>query len=106
LRDIARKIDAYRDKEITLRLRFKNIDYTFEKITFYDRKNIDIVFDVSRHIKDKKFKQHTLNLHEGMEYNVNFIVKDVGNNGDVLGDLISFTPLALLKLPDGNKKGR
>ena len=105
LRDIAEKIDAYRNKEITLKLRFKIIDYTFEKITFYDKKNIDIIFDISKYRKDKKFKERTLNLHEGMEYLVSFTVKDVGNSGEISGDLTGFTPCALLELPEGNKKG-
>jgi hypothetical protein len=39
-----------------------------------------------------------------MEYLVSFKVREKGNAGDIVSDLIGFTPLALTELPEGNKK--
>ncbi len=102
LQDIVKKIESYKNKKITLKLRLKNFDSIFDKLIFYDRKNNDIVFDISIIKKKKEFQSQVLNLHEGMEYLVNFTIKDVGNIGEIIGDLISFKPLVLFKLPDGN----
>lgn len=105
LREIAENIEDYRNKNITLRLRFKNLDKIFDKIAFYDNKNHDIVFDISGLKEKEDFKQSALNLHKGMEYLVSFRVIEVGANGEIIAILAAFKPFALLKLPDGKKTG-
>ncbi|MCU0844617.1 MAG: hypothetical protein MUC76_06790 [Spirochaetes bacterium] len=102
LRDIASNISSYKGKTLSLRLRLKYLDTIFKKVVFYDRKNIDIEFDVEAMLKDKKKKSAFLNLHNGMEYVVTFEVSDVGKMGIMIGDLREFVPLALLELPEGN----
>jgi hypothetical protein len=101
LEDIARNIEKYRNKTVILELRLKRIDRIFDKIVFYDSKNHDIAFDLSEYKKGDSFKREILNLHEGMVYLVAFIVKDVGNIGDVIGELMSFEIAILKKLPEG-----
>jgi hypothetical protein len=100
LNDIAGNISNYKNKTITLRLRFKNMDTTFDKIVFYDRKNIDIIFDIAELKKERAFKKQALNLHEGLEYYVVFIVKELTGKNNVIGDLKSFSPVILSKLPN------
>lgn len=100
LNDIAGNITSYQNKTITLTLRLKNIDTTFDKIAFYDKKNIDIIFDIAELKKTKQFKKEAQNLHQGLEYNITFIVKNVTKYGIIMGDLLSFQPVILSKLPD------
>ncbi len=104
LQDIVDKIESYKGKEVKLKLKLKNLDPVFDLLFFYDRKNNDIVFDISEIKKKDQFKRQILNLHEGMEYLVIFIVKDVGNIGEIIGEIISFKSFVLLKLPEGNFK--
>lgn len=101
LEDIARNIEKYRNKTVTLELRLKRIDRIFDKIVFYDSKNHDIIFDLSEYKKGDSFKREILNLHEGMVYLVAFTIKDVGNIGDIIGELLSFEIAILKKLPEG-----
>lgn len=99
LQDIANNISKYKNKTITLKLKLKFVDNIFEKIIFYDKKNHDIEFDFSQKVKEKKFKMEMLNLHNGMDYYVTFIVSDTGNLGRIIGDLQNFKPIILLKIP-------
>ncbi|HSV96222.1 MAG TPA: hypothetical protein VLM75_04725 [Spirochaetota bacterium] len=101
LADIEENISSYKGKTLTLRLRLKYLDTVFNKLVFYDSKNIDIEFDVEALIKDKKKRSAFHNLHNGMEYLVTFTVNDVGEMGIMIGDLKNFVPLALLRLPEG-----
>ena len=101
LREVVKNIEDYRNKIIVLKLKLKHIDRIFDKLTFYDSKNNDIIFDISKVIKEDRFNRQILNLHEGMEYLVRFNVKGVGDFGSIIGELISFEPLVLLKLPGG-----
>ncbi|HPJ38181.1 MAG TPA: hypothetical protein PLT75_07040 [Spirochaetota bacterium] len=101
LHDITRESGKYRGKKITATLRFKNIDFVFNSITFYDNKNIDISFDISIHKAMIEYQLEMLNLHRGLEYKVSFLVNDVDNQGVINGELISFIPLLLYKLPGG-----
>jgi len=101
LHDITRESGKYRGKKITATLRFKNIDFVFNSITFYDKKNIDISFDISIHKAMIEYQLEMLNLHRGLEYKVSFLVNDVDNQGVINGELISFIPLLLYKLPGG-----
>ena len=43
LNDIVENFSAYKNKNVTMVLRLKNVDTIFEKIVFYDSKNIDIL---------------------------------------------------------------
>ena len=86
-------------KKITLTLKFKSLDYLFNKIYFYDRKNIDIVFDIAIQTGMEEYKNEMLNLREGLDYRVTFIFDGLGNIGLIKGELIRFTPVILLKLP-------
>lgn len=101
LNDIIEHINNYKNKTIILKLRFKNIDVNFDKIAFYDRKNTDIIFDISELKKKNSFKKQKLNLHEGLEYLVKFTVKDLAARDNLMGDLLSFEPVILSKLPNG-----
>ncbi len=103
LSDIASNISSYKGKTISLRLRLKYMDTIFNKLVFYDKKNIDIEFDVEGMVKDRKKRNEFLNLHNGMEYVVTFSVKEVGKMGILIGELEGFIPLALLKLPSGGE---
>jgi hypothetical protein len=100
LKDISASIATYKDKTMTLRLKLKMMDRVFNKIVFYDRKNIDIEFDVTK-TAEKRFASSMLNLHEGMEYFVTFKVLDAGSLGMVIAELISFEPVIMGKLPEG-----
>ena len=51
LESISINISQYKDKDQLLKLRLRNIDYVFEKITFYDEENIDIIFDITGYEK-------------------------------------------------------
>ncbi len=98
-KEISSDITAYKNKTISMKLKLKNIDSIFEKITFYDPKNIDIEFDFSSKELQKKLKNDFLNAHEGMDYIVMFTVKDSGNLGRITADLESFKPAILEILP-------
>ena len=96
--------DQYNNKRLILKLRLKNIDNTFNKIVFYDRKNYDITFDISEIKKTNRFKKQALNIREGLEYIVEFIIKDIlKETGFISGELINFQPDVLFKLPEGVK---
>lgn len=100
LLDIIDKKEDYLNKNTEIILRFKCFDPISDKIIFYDIKNYDIGFDISEN-KEKKFRNDILNLHEGLEYIVVFVLKDIDDFGNILADLISFKPLLLSKIPDG-----
>ena len=85
-------------------LKFKHLDNLFGKIYFYDRKNYDIVFDMTLQSTMREYRTEILNLHEGLDYSVTFLFNGVGNIGLITGELISFTPVILSSLPDGDKK--
>ena len=100
LSDISDNINEYKSRTITLRLRLKHVDKIFEKITFYDSKNHDIVFDISARQKKKRIAAEMLNLHEGMDYDVTFIVQNVSNTGELIAELKSFKPVILDVIPE------
>jgi len=104
LTEIAVNINAYKTKTVTLRLRLKHVDRIFEKIIFYDKKNHDIEFDISARNIKKRIAPDMLNLHEGMDYNVTFIVQNVGNLGGIIAELKGFKPVILDAVPDGGEK--
>ena len=101
LMEIAAHINDYKSKTITLRLRLKHVDRIFEKIIFYDKKNHDIEFDISTREIKKRLAPDMLNLHEGMDYNVTFVVQNVGNMGGIIAELKGFKPVILDSVPGG-----
>jgi hypothetical protein len=103
LADIAGNIDEYKMKTLTLRLKLKHVDKIFEKITFYDKKNHSIEFDISTKEVKKEIAACMLNLHEGMDYSVTFTVQSVGKLGEVIGILKKFSPLVLDLIPEGGQ---
>ncbi|MBN1534013.1 MAG: hypothetical protein JXA20_15190 [Spirochaetes bacterium] len=103
LREIAAGIDRYRNTNVTMRLKLKLHDSVFEKIVFYDAKNHDIEFDISRREDRKRLAGQMRDIHEGMVYRVVFTVRDVSPLGVLLGDLLEFRPLLLDLLPGGAK---
>lgn len=98
LNDIAEDIAKYKNKTITLKLRLKNLDTIFDKIIFYDKRNIDIVFDIAELKKGKSFQRQALNIHRGMEYHVVFTIKELTQKKIIIGELKSFTPVILSKI--------
>ncbi|TAL30462.1 MAG: hypothetical protein EPN93_19610 [Spirochaetes bacterium] len=106
LGELAEKMDSWKGKTITLRLKLKLVDYIFRKIVFYDRKNYDLEFDIAPRMKDEAFASMLLNAREGAEYLVTFEVQRLGNLGYVVGDIRGFTPVALEKLPEGGSEKR
>jgi hypothetical protein len=104
LNEIVGNIANYKSKTITLRLKLKHVDAIFEKLTFYDRKNHDIEFDISDRYLKKRIATDMYNLHEGMDYNVTFIVQNVGNLGQIIAELKGFKPLILEAVPEGSTK--
>ena len=74
LSDIIKNAEKYNNKKIILKLRLKNIDNIFNKIIFYDRKNYDIIFDIYELKKKKEFRKQSLNIREGLEYIVEFLI--------------------------------
>ena len=97
---IVKEIDRFRDKAVSMTMKFKIHDTVFEHISFYDRKNHDIEFDVSEKEVKRRLKDAMLNLHQGMDYTVVFTVKAVGPMGNVVADVIGFEPVLLLLLPE------
>ena len=99
LSEIAASIDSYKTRTITMRLKLKYVDRIFEKIIFYDRKNHDIEFDYSSKETKKIIANDMLNVHEGLEYNVTFTVKNRGSAGNVVADLKGFKPVIFDAMP-------
>ncbi|MGL4370753.1 MAG: hypothetical protein ACRCUT_13940 [Spirochaetota bacterium] len=96
---IAEKIDSYKGREAVLSLRLRNIDYTMEKIVFYDAENIDIVFDLSGYRKNKAILSSLSDAHSGVLYSVRCEITGIGQDGLVTGKLLSFSPEFLRKIP-------
>jgi hypothetical protein len=97
LNNIAANINSYKNQRVTMILRLKNIDLIFEKIVFYDIKNVDVSFDFSGD-KKKPLSSYFLNAHQGLQYRVIFKVTGKGSLGLIHGDLISFKPIVLDKI--------
>jgi hypothetical protein len=103
LADIAADKSTYGNKTLTLRLRLKYADMVFQKLVFYDRKNHDIVFDISGKSKEREFRKRMRNLHPGMEYLVTFTAANAGASGILTGDIVDFVPVVLTRLPEAVK---
>lgn len=99
LSEIAGAIESYRDATVTMKLKLKTVDTVFERIVFYDQKNHDIVFDISRRETKKRLKRQMMNIHEGMDYFVTFKVVKTDNSGLVMAELVDFRPAVLDRIP-------
>lgn len=100
LSTIAVDIEQYLNKEITLTMRLKNVDLTFEKIVFYDSSNIDVEFDISGKERKALLGPYMKNIHEGMFYVVTFRVSGLTPSDLIIGQLKSFVPFFAEKLPE------
>jgi hypothetical protein len=96
---ILQSIEKYRNNEITMILRLKNVDYTMQRITFYDRDNIDIMFDIEHYEKSLKIAESMRNLHDGSRYYVIFTVREKDQNNMISGALSGFKLYFIDKLP-------
>lgn len=92
-------MDHYREQEITMQLRLKQVDRIFCTVSFYDSENHDIVFDVLSKAAWKDLSRFLLNAHTGMLYSVRMTVKGTGNLGLPDAELISFEPVILNLIP-------
>ncbi len=92
-------MDHYRDQEITMKLRLKQVDRIFFTVSFYDSENHDIVFDVPSKDAWKNLSGCLLNAHTGMLYSVKMMVKGSGNLGLPDAELLSFEPVILDLMP-------
>jgi hypothetical protein len=100
LNEIAENINSYKSKTITLQLKLKHVDMVFQKITFYDKKNHDIEFGISDRFLKKRIANDMINLHEGMDYNVTFVIQNIGNLGQIVAELKCFKPVILDSVPE------
>lgn len=99
LYELSENIDNYKNKNITMIMKLKYYDTLFQVITFYDAKNHDISFDCIDVMKQPWCLQQKNNLHPGMEYNVTFTVKGLGNMKEIIAQLQYFEPVILQKIP-------
>jgi hypothetical protein len=101
LAKISENFNEYKDKEITINLRLKNIDDVFQNIVFYDLKNRDISFDYSKNKPIKKLIKDNPLLHNGLAYKVKMIPRNIDEFLNIKADLLNYEPLFLDKLPYG-----
>ncbi len=99
LKALAQSIETYRGQEIEMLLRLRNHSEHFKTITFYDKNNHDIVFDISDRRKDKVIKSNLRTKHEGSIYRVTFTVEGTGTKGKIQGRIKSFTMELIERLP-------
>ena len=96
---LAEKIHSYQNTQQILKLRLRNYDRVYERIIFYDADNRDLFFDISSKEIKKRIRGDMLNLHEGLLYEVTLVVKSAGKTGEITGELVSFKPVVLKKIP-------
>ena len=101
LTKISENFDEYKDKEIIINLRLRNIDNVFQNIIFYDLKNCDISFDFSNNKAVKKMLKSNPLLHNGLVYKVKMIPRSLDAFFSIKADLLDYEPLFLEKLPYG-----
>lgn len=99
LKALAESIETYRGQEIEMLFRLRNHSEHFKTITFYDKNNHDIVFDISDRRKDKIIKSNLRTMHEGSIYRVIFTVEGIDSKGKIQGRIKSFTMELLERLP-------
>ena len=98
LSSLAASIVSTKGQRTTMELRLRNIDMVMEKIWFYDKENIDIVFDIHRWEKNPVLVRSMDNAHPGVRYRVVFSPENVMEQGTLEGKLESFEPVFLDKL--------
>ena len=96
---INQSIETYRNKEVSMLLRLKNVDYTMKQIAFYDKDNIDITYDIDRYEKNKRLLDSMQDIHEGSRYLVIFTVREKDQNNMLSGGLSEFKLYFIDKLP-------
>ncbi|HOU86018.1 MAG TPA: hypothetical protein PLA54_01080 [Spirochaetota bacterium] len=99
LKALAESVETYRGQEIEMLFRLRNHSEHFKTITFYDKNNHDIVFDISDRRKDKIIKSNLRTMHEGSIYRVIFTVEGIDSKGKIQGRIKSFTMELLERLP-------
>jgi len=99
LKALAQSVETYRGQEIEMLFRLRNYSEHFKTITFYDKNNHDIVFDISDRRKDKVIKSNLRTMHEGSIYRVIFTVEGIDSKGKIQGRIKSFTMELLERLP-------
>ena len=98
LSSLAASIVSTKGQRTTMELRLRTIDMVMEKIWFYDKENIDIVFDIHRWEKNPALVRSMDNAHPGVRYRVVFSPENVMEQGTLEGKLESFEPVFLDKL--------
>ena len=98
LSSLAASIVSTKGQRTTMELRLRNIDMVMEKIWFYDKENVDIVFDIHRWEKNPVLVRSMENAHPGVRYRVVFSPESVMTQGILEGKLESFEPVFLDKL--------
>lgn len=96
---LAQSVETYRGQEIEMLLRLRNHSEHFKTVTFYDKNNHDIVFDISDRRKDKVIKSNLRTMHEGSIYRVTFTVEGTDAKGKIQGRIKSFTMELIERLP-------
>ena len=99
LRSITENFDGHKDKEITILLRLKYIDFDSKKIVFYDLRNRDISFDFSNNRPMERLIKDNPRLIRGLIYQVRFVPRSLDEFLFIKADLLNFEPLFLEKLP-------
>ena len=99
LNTMAENFDEYKDKEIVINLRFKNMDQLSQYMVFYDMRNRDITFDYSKNRSVKNLIKQNPSLRRGLIYKVKLIPRDIDEFFNIKADLLDYEPLFLEKLP-------
>jgi len=99
VKELHEQAEIFSARQVEMILRLRNHDKLFERIVFYDEDNVDIVFEIPEWSKNKKMRKYYRNIREGALYRVTFLMKGKNQTGGVSGDLISFTPVYLEKIP-------
>ena len=92
------EISSAKGRVCTMKLRLKNIDGVMEKIWFYDRDNIDVVFDMHGWEKNPVLAKSMADAHPGLQYRVVFSPENIMSQGTLEGKLVSFEPVFLEKI--------
>lgn len=98
LTGVIENMETMKGIKLSLELRLRNVDAVMEKVWFYDRDNIDIVFDITGYKKNAELLSCFEDAHAGVLYRVEFMPAAVMQDGVPTGTLVSFVPVFLDKL--------
>ncbi len=87
------ELDASNNSIVDINLRLRNYDRVFQKLVFYDSRNIDIIFDISDDKLRESLAGDLINIHEGMIYAVKMRVLGKGSLGGIIAKIIQFKPV-------------